>query len=198
MRFVIGLGVAVFVVCLLAGIGYVIAVVQFSGESVGVIRHEGGDAPVDGELTLAPEMNPLRAAFEVNYSQTLGSARLYADLALRSPAGQQVWSRRLRVSDEGESGIGGSTTSSTSAKRFEVTEAGIYRLSIALDDHIGGEIRWAEVDVRRNVRVVDWRLVAGIGLVGLLGMGLTLAANFIQENAVDLSPRAQGAGIGSP
>jgi len=189
MRFFIGFGITLFVVCLLADLGYMLGTLNFSGEPVGVVRHEGGDAPAVGEFTLDPGMNPLRTGLKVNYSQTLGSARLYADVALQGPTGQQVWTRRLRVSDTDEGGIGGSTTKTMPVERFEVTEAGVYRLTVTLDDSFGGTIHSAEVDLRRNVRLINWWLAGGIGVIGMLGMGLALALNFIQENFLPDKPR---------
>ena len=187
MRVLTGLGVAVFVGCLLGGIGYALAVLEWSGEPVATVEHPGREGTHTTALDLSPDMNPLRAGLEARYSQTLQSATLTATVALRAPDGTTAWTRRLRVSDS-EGGIGGSTHVSMPIERFDVPTAGRYEMEIVLDDALGAHFITAEVTVRRNVRALDWTLLGGLAAAGVLGMGLALGANALR----DLRPSSTG------
>ena len=167
MRALTGLGVAVFVGCLLGGIGYALAVLEGSGEPVATVEHPAREGTFAAPLDLDPTMNPLRAGFEARYSQTLGGATLTATVALRTPDGTTAWTRRLRVS--------------MPIERFDVPAAGRYEMDIRLDDALGAHFITAEVTVRRNVRALDWTLLGGLAAAGVLGIGLALGANALQD-----------------
>lgn len=181
MRFLIGLGIAVFVVCLLGAIGYTLVVLNWSGAPVATVEHPDTEGTFTAPLDLDPAMNPLRAGLDARYNQTLGSARLVATVTLRAPDGAEVWTHDLRVTTTGEGGIGGSTSTSMPIERFDVTAAGRYALEIRLDDDLGARFVSASVDVRRNVRPLDWRLLGGLALGGALGMGLSLVLGAIRD-----------------
>lgn len=185
MRVLIGLGVAVFVLCSLGGIGYALAVLNWSGEPVATVAHPETEGTFTAPLDLDPAMNPLRAGFDTRYSQTLGIATLYATITLRAPGGATVWTHRLRVSDSDGVSIGNSTSISMPLEHFDVTEAGRYAMEIALDDAVGAHFVSASVDVRRNVRALDWTLLGGLAVGGVLGMGLALAANALRDGRPD-------------
>ena len=179
MRF--RLGVAVFVVCLLGGIGYTLAVLNWSGEPVATVAHPETEGTFTAPLDLDPAMNPLRAGLDTRYSQTLGSARLAATVTLRTPDGAELWTRRLRVTTTGEGGLGGSTSTSMPIERFDVAAAGRYELEIRLDDDLGARFVSASVDVRRNVRPLNGWLLGGLAVGGTLGLGLSLAASVLRD-----------------
>lgn len=180
MRVLIGLGVAVFVLCLGGGIGYTLLVLNYSGEPVATVEHPAGEGTFTAPLDLSPAMNPLRAGLDTRYSQTLQIATLYATVTLRAPDGATAWTRRLRVADS-EGGIGGSTSVSMPLERFDVPAAGRYEMEIALDDAVGAHFVSASVNVRRNVRALDWTLLGGLAVGGVLGMGLAVGVNALRE-----------------
>ena len=181
MRVLIALGVALFVGCLLGGIGYTLAVLNYSGDPVATVAHPGREGTFAAPLDLDASMNPLRAGFDTRFSQTLGSARLYATVTLRAPGGTTLWTRRLRVSNVNEGGIGNSTSVSMPVERFDVTEPGRYAMEIALEDDLGAHFVSAEVDVRRNVRALNWTLLLGLGGVGAAGLALAVGAGFVRD-----------------
>jgi hypothetical protein len=155
---------------------------------VATVAHPAHTGTHTAPLDLDPAMNPLRAGLDVRYSQTLGSARLYATVTLRTPDGTEAWTRRLRVSTQGEGGIGGSTSTSMPVERFDVREAGRYTLELRLDDAFGGAFRSAEVHVRRNVRPLDGWLVGGLAVGAALGIGLALGAHALGELRAAVRP----------
>ncbi len=187
MRVLIGLGVAVFVGCLGGGIGYALLVLYYSGEPVATVAHPGAEGSFTAPLDLDPAMNPLRAGLDARYNQTMGSARLIAPVTLRAPGGATVWSHDLRVTTTGEGGIGGSTSTFVPIEQFNVAEAGRYTVEIDLEDDVGARFVSAGVVVRRNVRPLDWRLLGGLALGGVIGMGLALGANALRDVLPDRS-----------
>ncbi len=185
MRLLQTLGIVVFIGCLLAGIGYTLVVLEWSGKPVATIAHPAREGTFTAPLDLAPAMNPLRAGFDTRFSQTLGSATLDATVTLRAPDGATAWTRHLRVTDSDGGGIGGSTSVSLPVERFDVAEAGRYAMEIALDDDVGAHFITAEVDVRRNVRALDWTLLLSLGVAGAGGLALAIGAGVMRDRLPD-------------
>lgn len=196
MRTLLVVGLVLFILGLLAGVFYPLRVVLWSGEPLtSVERPAGGVMQFSQRVTLGPAMNPLRANLTVSYLQAGAFSDLDATVTLRSPGGQTVWTRPLRV-DDSEGGAGW-TESSMPVQRFSVREEGRYEVEVRLVQAYGGQFRDVSLELRRNVAVVDWKIMGGIVGVGLVGLLLTLVAEGIRKarkTRIDL----QGAGQDRP
>ncbi len=174
-RFFTGLGLFLFLSALGAGLYYGLVVVSNSGEEVAVMEHEGNAPPPPFALELSPNMNPLRASLDVSYSTRLAmtGSPLQATVTLTGPTGRTVWTKRLRLQEIGESGVG-RTSQSMPVQRFDVDTAGPHRLTLAFQNGRGASVNDARVTVRRNVRLMSWPLVGAFVGVGALGVVLLL------------------------
>ena len=180
-RIVTCLGLFLFLSALGAGLYYGLVVVSGSGEEVAVLDHRGGAPPPPLVLELSPDMNPLRASLVVSYSTRLAmtGAPLRATVTLADPSGATLWTKRLRLQEVGETGVG-RTRQSMPVERFDVPAAGPHRLTLAFRDGRGASVDEARVTVRRNVTEMSWPLVGAFAGVGLLGVLLLLVVGAVR------------------
>jgi hypothetical protein len=174
------LGLSLFLSALGGGLYYGLVTVSGSGEEVAVLDHAGGAAAL--ALDLSPDMNPLRASLSVAYSTRLAmtGAPLRADVTLVGPSGLPLWTKRLRLQEVGETGVG-RTRQSMPVQRFDVPAAGRHRLTLAFRDGRGATVDEARVTVRRNVTVMSWPLVGAFVSAGAVGLLLLLVAGAVTQ-----------------
>ena len=180
MRVLFALGIVAFLVGLLGGLGYALRVVLWSGEPLGEVARPGEADTYAETLALEPAMNPLRATLDVSYSQPLRVSHLFANVTLRDPDGRTVWTRRLRVHDSGESGVGWSS-SQMPVERFDVQRAGPHTLEVRLEESAGGRMRRATVKLRRNVQALDWGVIGAFAGVGIAGLLFALGVDWLRD-----------------
>jgi len=178
------LGLFLFLSALLGGIGYALLVVSDSGEVVAVLDADDASPPPLA-LDLSPEMNPLRATLDVSFSTRLAmlGSPLRMTARLDGPSGATLWTEDRRLQEIGESGVG-RTRISLPVQRFDVSEAGRHRLTLAFHDGRGARVDEAHLTVRRNVTVMSWPLVGafvGVGAVGILLLLLAAAIDAVRR-----------------
>ena len=178
------LGLFLFLSALLGGIGYALLVVADSGEVVATLDADDASPP-PLVLDLTPEMNPLRATLDVSFSTRIAmfSRPLRMTARLVGPSGATLWTEERSLEEAGESGVG-RTWISLPVQRFDVSEAGRHRLTLAFHDGRGARVEEAHLAVRRNVTVMSWTLVGafvGAGVVGILLLLLSAAIDAVKR-----------------
>lgn len=99
---------------------------------------------------LEPAMNPARAILRLEHGRLGPMDRIDGTVTMRDADGHVVWIADATLRGGSDSEAGGTTTTLTVLRTFEVPASGRYTFDVSFP-HGGGLVRGASLEVRRNV-----------------------------------------------